>query len=109
MQLSPAGGARPAGELASICVVDSCPPGGQEEQLSAVRRAVSAARLRITARPTATLSRMGKIAAFAPFVVAGVVLASGGSGSDAWAAALVAAVVVTLPLMFIIGAPSDQG
>jgi len=49
----------------------------------------------------ATLSAMGKLAVLAPIVVAGIVLASGGSGSDAWTAALIALVAVALPLAII--------
>ncbi len=44
---------------------------------------------------------MGKVAVVAPFIVAGIVLASGGSGSDAWTAALIALVAVALPLAII--------
>ncbi|HZR54616.1 MAG TPA: hypothetical protein VFB06_34595 [Streptosporangiaceae bacterium] len=44
---------------------------------------------------------MGNVAALAPFVVAGIVLVSGGSGSDAWTAALIALVAVALPLTVI--------
>ncbi len=44
---------------------------------------------------------MGKVAVVAPFIVAGIVLASGGSGSDAWTAALIGLVAVALPLAII--------
>lgn len=82
-------------------VVDFCPFVGREEQLSAVRRAATCGSSPFYGDRSSYLVVMGKIAVLAPLVIAAVVLASGGSGSDAWAAALVAAVVVSMPLAII--------